>query len=346
LGPQWHPKRWWIEEEHVGERVAVLLTGYGEVEHYEEFAEYNERSFRLLVSKSIKFPDFAIPFLSRRLERQQRKEWHAANHYHSPHNDIFERQRAGIEANLREVYGDAVTVYKTFNFVEPFLPDQVLAQIRTDGFDKLVVYPWLVVDSVYTSGLVLEQINGALSSDGRWVSDMRYLPSFWERDDFQQRMADQILEGVTPLLERYAAIQVGVALCLHGCPLESKGQETGVRESTALYYAMQERLIDRFPLMTPAWMNHPVPGKWTTPDVDQAAKNLITLGARAIAFAPIGFVTENHETQLDIGYTIDKVKDDVECLHLPVLNDDADLLRMGAEWIHPLIEELGASPVA
>jgi ferrochelatase len=328
----------------MGERVAVLLTGYGEVEHYDEFAEYNEKSFRLLVSKSIKFPDIAVPYLSRRLEKRQRKEWHAANHYHSPHNDIFERQRAGIEANLKTMYGDDVAVYKTFNFVEPFLPDEVLAQIRDDGFDKLVVYPWLVVDSVYTSGLVLEQINKALAENGRWVKDMRYLPSFWERADFQQRMADKIVEGVAPLLERYASIQVGVALCLHGCPLESKGQETGVRESTALYYAMQTRLIERFPLMTPAWMNHPVPGKWTTPDVDQAAKNLITLGARAIVFAPIGFVTENHETQLDIGYTIDKVKDQVECLHLSVLNDDPELLRMGAEWIAPLVDDLGGVP--
>ncbi|MGB5380681.1 MAG: ferrochelatase [Acidimicrobiia bacterium] len=330
----------------MSERVAVLLTGYGEVEDYDEFTEYNERSFRLLVSKSIKFPDFAIPFLSRRLERQQRKEWHAANHYHSPHNDIFERQRAGIETNLRSRYGDSVSVYKTFNFVEPYLPEQVLTQIGQDGFDKVVVYPWLVVDSVFTGGLVLEQINKALSANGEWLRDMRYLPSFWERDDFQQRMTDQIMDGIAPLLDQYAPSQIGIALCLHGCPLESKGQETGVRESTALYYAMQERLIKRFPLMTPAWMNHPVPGKWTTPDVDQAAKNLITLGARAIVFAPIGFVTENHETQLDIGYTIDKVKDQVDCLHLPVLNDDPELLRIGAEWISPLIDDLGAVPIS
>ena len=87
-------------------------------------------------------------------------------------------------------------------------------------------------------------------------------------------------------------------------------------------------------------MNHPVPGKWTTPDVDQAAKNLITLGAKAIAFAPIGFVTENHETQLDIGYTIDKIKDQVETVHLSTLNDDPELLRLGAEWIVPLVDEL------
>lgn len=324
----------------MGERVAVVLTGYGEVEHYDEFAEYNEKSFRLLVSKSIKFPDFSIPWLARRLERQQKKEWHAANHYHSPHNAIFERQRAGIAKNLEAVYGEDVKVYKTYNFVEPFLPEQVLAEVKADGFDRVVVYPWLVVDSVFTSGLVLEQINESLAKDRSWIKDMRYIPSFWERESFQQRLVDHIEDGIAPLLERLAPIQIGLMLCLHGCPLETKGMETGVRDSTALYYALQQRLINKYPLISPGWMNHPVPGKWTTPDVDQAAENLITLGAKAIAFAPVGFVTENHETQLDIGYTIDKVRDRVEHVHLPTLNDDAELLRLGAEWVIPLIDEL------
>lgn len=324
------------------EKVAVLLCGYGEVEHYDEFAEYNERGFKLLVAKSIKFPDFSIPWLSRRLERQQRKEWHAANHYHSPHNAIFERQRAGIEEKLKETYGDDVTVFKAYNFVEPFLPEQVLGEIRSQGYDRIVVYPWLVVDSVFTGGLALQQINEALTPDGGWVKDIRYLPAFWERPDFQELLTKQIEGEIAPLLERYVPSQVGIVLCLHGCPLETKGMETGVRDSTALYYAMQERLIRRFPLISPGWMNHPVPGKWTTPDVDQAAKNLIGLGARALVFAPVGFVTENHETQLDIGYTIDAVKDQVETVHLATLNDDAELLAMGARWIHPLIDELRA----
>ena len=326
----------------MSERVAVLLCGYGEVEDYDDFQEYNEKSFRLLVAKSIKFPDFSIPWLSRRLERSQRKEWHAANHYHSPHNKIFEAQRAGIEESLKATYGDDVAVFKAYNFVEPFLPEQVLAEIRAQGFEKIVVYPWLVVDSVFTSGLALQQINEALHPDGSWVKDIRYLPSFWERTDFQELLVDHIQGGVSPLLDRYVPSQIGIVLCLHGCPLETKGMETGVRESTALYYAMQERLIGRFPLISPGWMNHPVPGKWTTPDVDQAATNLIGLGARALVFAPIGFVTENHETQLDIRYTLDKLDGQVETVHLSTLNEHPDLLTMGAGWIQPLIDDLQA----
>ena len=209
----------------MGEKVAVLLCGYGEVDEYDEFAEYNERSFRLLVSKSIKFPDFSIPFLSRRLERQQRKEWHAANHYHSPHNDIFERQREGIERSLQAQYGDDVAVFKAFNFVPPWLPEQVLAEIRSQGFEKIVVYPWLVVDSVFTSGLALEQINEALAADPSWVKDMRYLPSFWERDDFQQRLVDQIEEGLRPCASATPRARSG-----HAVPPRLPAREQGLRD--------------------------------------------------------------------------------------------------------------------
>ena len=40
----------------------------------------------------------------------------------------------------------------------------------------------------------------------------------------------------------------------------------------------------------------------------QAARNLITTGARAIVYVPIGFVTDNHETILDVGYTTEELQ--------------------------------------
>lgn len=323
-----------------GSRIAVLLAGYGEIEHYDEFADYNERSLRLLVSKSIKFPDFSIPWLARLLERRARREWHASNHYHSPHNDIFERQRAGLDQILRDRHGDRVKVYKAYNFVPPHLPDQVLGRIEADGYDHLIVYPLLVIDSVFTGGLVLEQVNEALSGNGRWVQGMRYLPSFYDRPEFHARLADHIESGLGPLLESCVPSQVGIVLLMHGCPLESKGHEVGIRESEALYHSVRMRLVHKYPLITPGWMNHPTPGKWTTPDMQQATENILEMGARAIVYAPIGFVTENHETQLDVGYTIDRLAGRAEYLHLPSLNDDPEFLALAADWIEPLIADL------
>ncbi len=326
----------------MAERVAVLLGGYGEVEHDHEHAEYNERSLRLLVSKSIRFPEPVVPTMARLLGRRTRREWERADHYHSPHNDIFERQRAGIEAELQERFGADVAVFTALNFCDGDLPEQVLPRIREAGFDRLVVYPLEVLDSVFTSGLVVQQVNEALGDDHHWVREMRYLPSFVDRPEFVGRLAEHITAGVEPLLGHHAASQVGIMLLLHGCPLESKGHEVGIRESEMLFHAVRSRLVSRFPLVHIGWMNHPTPGKWTQPDMAQSADNLLDLGARAIVFAPIGFVTDNHETMLDVGYVRRDLEDRVETLALPSLNDDEAFLRAAADWVAPLVEELRA----
>ncbi len=323
-------------------RVAVLLCGYGEVEDNADLAEYNAKSLRLLVSKSVRLPERAVPFLSRRLARKAREEYERANRFVSPHNAIFERQRAALQVSLREMYGDRVEVFTALNFCEGYLPEQVLPGIREAGFDRLVIYPFLVVDSVYTGGLSLEQVNKALGSDGAWVRELRYLPSFHDREGYHERLASHVRDGVASLRSRYASSQIGVVLLNHGCPYRAKGFETGIRDSRILYHAVKERLWHEFPSISVGWMNHPTPGRWTQPDMLQAARNLVTTGARAIAFVPIGFVTDNHETMLDVGYTIDRLArlhPHVEVIHLPSLNDDPALMSLAADWIAPLIDD-------
>jgi len=330
-----------------GERVAVLLCGYGEVESNEDLAEYNAKSLRLLVSKSVRIPESVVPFLSRRLARKAREEYERANLFVSPHNAIFERQRAGIATALHERYGDRVEVFTALNFCEGYLPEDVLPVIRAAGYERVVIYPLLVVDSVYTGGLSLEQVNKALGADGAWVRQIRYLPSFHDRPAYHERLAQHVRDGVAPLRDRYATTQIGVILLNHGCPYKAKGFETGIRDSRTLYHAVKERLWHEFPSVSVGWMNHPTPGRWTQPDMLQAARNLVTTGARAIVFVPIGFVTDNHETILDVGYTADrlaKLHPEVEILRLPSLNDDPQLMGLAADWIAPLIDDAAAAP--
>ncbi len=325
-------------------KVAVLLCGYGEIEHYNEFADYNERALRLLASKFIPFPNFVIPWIAKALEFTDRREWQAQDQYHSPHNEIFEAQRAGIEAVLQERYGDRVGVFKAFNFCDPFLPHQVLPQIQAQGYNRLLIYPLLVVDSIFTSGLALQQVNEVLADDHRWVEGMRYLPSFYDRIDYHRRMAAHIEARMQDLKGDYAASQIGIILLNHGSPYDAKGYETGIRESVSLYLAVREHLIEKYPLISLGWMNHDTPGRWTTPDMDQAAQNLLGLGAKALVFAPIGFATENHETMLDVGYAIKRYQTKAECLHLDCLNEDPTFLRMAANWIDPLMTDLLGEP--
>jgi len=332
------------------DRVAVLLMGYGEVESYDDFANYNEQALNLLTAKFAPVPNWIYPPLAKILAIFDLHEWsHQHGQFVSPHNAIFEQQRAGIEQNLQEKWGDKVKVFKAFNFCAPFLPEQVIPQIKAEGFDKILIYPLLVVDSVFTSGIAVEQVNKALAQtfDGKehWVKGQRYIPSFYDEPAYIDLMADLVEAEIKhDLAVAHLPSQIGIVLMNHGCPHKAKGFTSGIVESQALYDRVRERLMYRYPLISVGWLNHDTPLiEWTQPDATLAAKNLIDLGATAIVFMPIGFATENHETLLDVDHIIEslqKQRQGVTYRKLPCVNDHPEFLKMAAEWANPQIEAL------
>ena len=228
-------------QSHGENRVAVLLMGYGEVENYEDFANYNEQALNLLTAKFAPVPTWVYPPLAKLLALFDRHEWgHQHHDFISPHNAIFEKQRAGIEEQLQTKWGNRVKVFKAFNFCAPYLPHQVLAEIKNQGFDKLLIYPLLVVDSIFTSGIALEQVNNALSqmADGQehWVKGMRYIPSFYKEPAYINLMASLVEEKISAeLAASYLASEIGIVLMNHGCPHKAKGFTSGIVESQILY---------------------------------------------------------------------------------------------------------------
>jgi ferrochelatase len=339
-----------IQNSGSADRVAVLLMGYGEVESYEDFANYNEQALNLLTAKFAPVPAWVYPPLAKLLAIFDLHEWqHQHNHFISPHNAIFEQQRAGIERHLQEKWGDRVQVFKAFNFCAPFLPQQVLREIKTQGFDKVLIYPLLVVDSIFTSGIAVEQVNKALaelSEDGEhWVKGLRYIPSFYNQPAYIDLMAN-LAEGkiAQDLAEAFLPSQIGIVLMNHGCPHKAKGFTSGIDESQALYELVREKLIYRYPLISVGWLNHQTPLiEWTQPNAELAAKNLMDLGAKALIFMPIGFATENHETLLDVDHIIhalQRKRPDVTFVQMPCVNDHPEFLQMVANWAEEHITTL------
>ncbi|MGF1497502.1 MAG: ferrochelatase [Elainellaceae cyanobacterium] len=338
------------------DRVAVILTGYGEVEDYDNFATYNRLALNVLTRKFAPIPKVITPAMSWYLANSDRQEWEIKNdHFISPHNAIFEQQRAGIETCLQARWGDRVQVFKAFNFCPPFLPEQVVGRIKEQGFNKILIYPLLVVDSIFTSGIALEQINQGLEAstegDRHWVEGIRYIPSFFDRPAYIDLLARQVEDRVSAdLASDYYLSQIGIVLMNHGCPEEANGYVTGIRESQGLYDQVRDKLVNRFPLISVGWLNHDTPFvKWTKPDADQAAENLIELGAKAILFVPIGFATDNHETILDVNSIIDQLHKDhphIAIERMDCVNDHPEFLQMVADWANPEIEALFSESVS
>ncbi|CCQ52423.1 ferrochelatase [Crocosphaera watsonii] len=339
-----------IEGTNKSDRVAVLLMGYGEVESYEDFANYNEQALNLLTAKFAPVPTWIYPPLAKLLAMFDLHEWqHQHDHFVSPHNHIFEHQRASIEKSLQEKWGDRIQVFKAFNFCKPFLPEQVLTEIKSQGFEKILIYPLLVVDSIFTSGIAVEQVNSALESlsegDAHCLKGLRYIPSFYNEPTYLDLMAKLVEEKIKKdLTDKYLPSQIGIILLNHGCPHEAKGFTSGIDESQILYELVRERLIHRYPLISVGWLNHQTPLiKWTQPNAELAAKNLMELGAKAIIFMPIGFATENHETLLDVEHIIHglhKKNSDVTYVQMPCVNDEPEFCEMAAQWADKHIGEL------
>ena len=339
------------ESEHnQNNRVAVLLMGYGEVESYADFANYNEQALNLLTAKFAPVPTWIYPAIAKLLAIFDLHEWsHQHNNFISPHNGIFEEQRVGIEKELKETWGDKVTVFKAFNFCAPHLPEQVLAEIKEQGFEKILIYPLLVVDSIFTSGIAVEQVNKALAQqadgDTHWLKSSRYIPSFFNKPEYINLMAQMVEEKIeAELAQGHLASQIGIILMNHGCPHKAKGYTSGIDESQAMYELVREKLIDKYPLISVGWLNHDTPLiEWTQPNAKLAAQNLLGLGATSIVMMPIGFATENHETLLDVDHIIHSLQHkhaDVTFIQMPCVNSHPEFMHMAAEWANPQIEAL------
>lgn len=332
------------------DRVAVLLMGYGEVESYEDFANYNEQALNLLTAKFAPVPTWVYPPLAKLLAIFDLHEWsHQHGNFVSPHNAIFEDQRAGIETCLQQRWGDKVKVFKAFNFCAPHLPEQVIANIKAEGFTKLLIYPLLVVDSIFTSGIAVEQVNDALTklagTGKHWLKGTRYIPSFYN----EERYIDLLARLVEEKIEKQLAVahlpsQTGIILLNHGCPHKAKGFTSGIDESQKLYESVRERLINKYPLISIGWMNHDTPLiDWTQPNMAVAGQNIIDLGATALVMMPIGFATENHETLLDVEHIIHSLRrknPQVTYVQMDCVNDHPEFMQMTADWADKHIQAL------
>ena len=213
----------------------------------------------------------------------------------------------------------------------------------------------LVVDSIFTSGIAVEQVNKALTqladSNEHWVKGQRYIPSFYNEPAYIDLMARLVEENIAAnLAAAYLPSQIGIVLMNHGCPHKAKGFTSGITESQTLYDLVRDRLINRYPLISVGWLNHDTPLiEWTQPNADQAAKNLIELGAKAVVFMPIGFATENHETLLDVDHIIHALHhkhSNVCYVQMPCVNDHPEFMKMAAEWANPQIAALLSEAIA
>mgnify|MGYP000096536940 CR=1 FL=1 len=336
-------------QDHSAEptRVAVLLAGYGEVESYRDLSSYNQAATKYIASQFVSIPEWLYPAAGWLLGLQ---DWYdfgfKHHHFMSPENEMFEKQRIGIEQQLQDRWGTQVQVFKGFYFCEPFV-QKVVADIIDRGFENLLIFPLLVVDSAFTGKIAVEQVNEviAANAENSPFTAIRYIPAFATEPAYIDLLVCQIKESLNQLSTSGCfESQIGIILTVHGGPEKANGLLTGVIDGQALFERVQAQLQHQYPLISIGWINHDMPFiKWSQPNLEQAAKSLIGSGAQSIVFKPLGWVTENYETILDVDDAIESLQRQYPTItytRLECVNDDPDFLSIAAAWANPQIEAM------
>lgn len=333
-------------------RVAVLLAGYGEVQSYRDLSIYNRAASKYIAAQFLPIPEWLYPLAGKVLALQDLYNFGVKHHqFVSPENEIFEQQRLGIEKQLQNRWGNKVEVFKGFYFCKPFVQATV-TEIIQQGFENLLIYPLLVVDSAFTGAIAVEQVNEVIATTASPDSpqnspfkSIRYIRSFATEADYIDLMVRQLEATLSqPDLSCYFESRIGIVLTVHGGPEQAQGLLTGTIEGQALYEGVRAQLQARYPLISIGWVNHDMPFiQWSQPDLKQAATSLIKAGAQTILFKPLGWVTENYETILDVEDAIQSLRrqyPDINYVRKECVNDDPDFLKVAAGLANRQIESI------
>ncbi len=342
-------------ELHNNKRVAVLLAGYGEVESYRDLSIYNQAATKYIASQFVSIPKWLYPAAGWFLGLLDLYDFGVKHHHFmSPENEMFEKQRIGIEEQLRKRWGSGVEVFKGFYFCKPFV-QEVVTDIVNRDFQNLLIFPLLVVDSAFTGKIAVEQVNEviAANTENPPFTAIRYIPAFATEPTYIDLLVRQIKESLNQLSTSGCfESQIGIVLTVHGGPEKANGLLTGVIDGQALFDRVQAQLQHQYPLISFAkrplcgigWIDHDMPFiKWSQPNLEQAAKSLIGSGAQTIVFKPLGWVTENYETILDVEDAIESLQRQyptVTYTRLECVNDDPEFLNIAAAWANPQIEAM------
>jgi protoporphyrin/coproporphyrin ferrochelatase len=332
-----------LRDRDASSRVAVLLAGYGEVQSYRDLNKYNQAATKYIASQFIPIPEWLYPAAGWLLGLQDLYKFEVKHHHFiSPENAMFEKQRFGIERYLQIQWGKQVEVFTGFYFCKPFV-QEVVAEIIQQGFENLLIYPLLVVDSAFTGKIAVEQVNEVITASvakdelHRFpFKAIRYIPAFATEPAYIDLLIHQIGETLNQSPSLLFETQIGIILVVHGGPQKAQGLLTGVIDGQELSDRIQAQLQSQYPLISIGWINHDMPFiKWSQPNLVQAATRLIKSGAQSILFKPIGWATDNYETILDVEDAIKALKrqyPSVIYTRLDCVNDDPDFLKIASEW--------------
>ncbi len=325
-----------IEKEMMTEKkrkkVQVFCLTYGEPAEntFPPQFEYSHLILNRLTRRVAPIPKFVTPLLAARRARERcrtfiEKEWN------SPLEEITLKQVEQIDELLSEMRPDCDFECQMVTEFRPPLLDKYLDVLEHDPPDEILVIPLYVAESDFTSGISRTDFE-------QWHKKKRgkhhlpapkYTVGLGFEDVYADAIADYILRkcdeaGWTEEQRKNAALILGA----HGTVVTiPPGMNSGAQETGNHFRLLRKRLKDKFGWMRIGWLNHTLGGMWTTPSVEEAAKEAQEeKDLRNVIYFPFGFIGDNGESMLEGQDQLDEYEWENR-LDIPCPNDDKEVLK-------------------
>lgn len=320
--------------------VGVVLTTYGEPER-NSFAEqwiYSYRILERLTRKIAPIPKPILPIIATARARGRVKLW-SQHGFSSPMEPLHEKTVSALSAEFaRRGLDSDLLVTKAYEFRRPGLRD-ALRTLTAAGCRRAVVVPMYVAAGDFTNGMTELALDVALRAERAWSRDRITILPLAPDETTMRRLVRTLADHFLASLERAGiglpAQDWGVMLAAHGTVTNPPpGVNNGLLDFGRVLLELKRELKPHAGLVRVGWLNHTRGGRWTTPDVPTALREMQKRGIRKLVYFPWGFTTDNAETALEGRIALQELEtpfERVEYLHC--LNDSPALVELLADRV-------------
>lgn len=320
----------------------VVLLTYGEPSEPSlvEQWRYSNRILYKLTRLVAPIPKVAVPLLGLYRGYGRVSTWKEEK-YHSPLESVTERQKEGIEDQLRIIAPEVHwRVHIAYEFRDPDLR-KILTRIDALETDCLIFVPLYLAISDFTTGISQRDFAQYKQQNSSALPDPAIITFRPCLHEIAHIMAGHVREQLTQKgISAEERKNMGLLLGCHGTVVEApKGiSDTGYTDTFLTYRHLEKEFTQEFKAVDIGWLNHRLGGEWTSPTLEQSAKQMLEQGIARFVYFPFGFVADNAETQLE-GRVVLRNLGIADYTHLPCLNGNSRFLHYVSELIVRTVKE-------
>jgi ferrochelatase len=216
----------------------------------------------------------------------------------SPINEWTEKQRSMLEENLRKDF-PLLDVYTAMRYWKP-LTAEVVAEIESKNYDKIILLPLYPHYSITTTGSSFNEWNRHFKGD---ASKLAHINNYYLNKKYIAAINQRIDETILRFPEKVRN-EIQIVFSAHGTPvsLVKKGDPYSNHIKQTVEAVMQARNNSNEHHL--CFQSKVGPMKWIEPATDTMIEELAAQNKKNLLIVPISFVSDHVETlfELDIEY--------------------------------------------